>query len=155
MEFKIESINISNRKGVQKIPVKTAQLVENFGIAGDAHAGSWHRQVSFLAGEAMDSMKNRAAGKLDIKHGDFGENIVTRGIDWSQCKIGGKIVIGNDDDHVDHVELEITQIGKVCHSHCAIFEAVGDCIMPRMGIFARVLKGGIIHVGDSGYYHIG
>lgn len=151
MEFKIESINISDQKGVQKHPVESAQLIENYGIDGDAHAGNWHRQVSFLAGEAVDSMKKQAAGKLAIKHGDFGENIVTRGIDWAQTNVGGKIVIG---ENHDHAELEITQIGKVCHSHCAIYDAVGDCIMPRMGIFAKVIKGGQIHVGDSGYYSI-
>lgn len=149
MEFKIEAVNISDQKGVQKHPVETVQLLENYGIDGDAHAGNWHRQVSFLAGEAVDTQKIKSAGKLVIKYGDFGENIVTRGIDWLQTKVGGKIVMGND-----NAELEITQIGKECHSHCAIYEAVGDCIMPRMGIFARVLKGGKIHVGDSGYYNI-
>lgn len=149
MEFKIESVNISKQKGVQKHPVETVQLVENYGIDGDGHAGNWHRQVSFLAGEAVDKMKTQSAGKLAIQYGDFGENIVTRGIDWTQSKVGGKIVMGKD-----NAELEVTQIGKECHSHCAIYDAVGDCIMPRMGIFAKVLKGGKIHVGDSGYYNI-
>lgn len=149
MEFKIESVNISDRKGVQKHPIETVQLIENYGIDGDAHAGNWHRQVSFLAGEAVDKIKTQSQGKLAIKYGDFGENIVTRGIDWMQTKVGGKIVMGKDS-----AELEITQIGKECHSHCAIYDTLGDCIMPRMGIFARVLKGGKIHVGDSGYYSI-
>ncbi len=149
MEFKIESVNISDQKGVQKHPVETVQLIENYGIDGDAHAGNWHRQVSFLAGEAVDKMKTQSAGKLAIKYGDFGENIVTRGIDWTQTKVGGKIIMGKD-----NAELEVTQIGKECHSHCAIYDTLGDCIMPRMGIFARILKGGKIHVGDSGYYNI-
>ncbi|MCU0284984.1 MAG: MOSC domain-containing protein [Acidobacteria bacterium] len=150
-EFIIESINISDRKGVQKHPVESAQLIENHGIKDDAHAGNWHRQVSFLAGEAVDAMRKKAAGKLAIKHGDFGENIVTRGLDWSKAKVGAKILIGKNDEVA---ELEISQIGKECHSHCAIYNTIGDCIMPRMGIFAKVLKGGKIHVGDSGYYHI-
>lgn len=149
MEFKIESVNISAQKGVQKHPVETVQLVEDYGIDGDAHAGNWHRQVSFLAGEAVDKMKTQSAGKLAIKYGDFGENIVTRGIDWTQTKVGGKIVMGKD-----NAELEVTQIGKECHSHCAIYDTLGDCIMPRMGIFARILKGGKIHAGDSGNYTI-
>jgi len=87
------------------------------------------------------------AGAFEIKHGDFGENIVTRGIDWAQVNVGGTIVVGE-------VELEVTQIGKECHNRCVIFDAVGDCIMPRQGIFAKVIKGGMIHAGDSGYYNI-
>ena len=146
MKFKIESVNISKKKGVQKQPVEAVECIENYGIKGDAHAGDWHRQVSFLAGEAIDTMK-AGAGSFEIKHGDFGENIVTRGIDWAQVNTGGKIVIRN-------VKLEVTQIGKECHDRCAIFDAVGDCIMPRQGIFAKVLEGGTINVGDSGYYNI-
>ncbi len=146
MKFKIESVNISKKKGVQKQPVEAVECIENYGIKGDAHAGDWHRQVSFLAGEAVDTMR-AGAGSFEIKHGDFGENIVTRGIDWAQVNTGRKIVIGN-------VKLEVTQIGKECHDRCAIFDAVGDCIMPRQGIFAKVLEGGTINVGDSGYYNI-
>ena len=145
MKFKIESVNTSKKKGVQKQPVKIVECIENYGIKGDAHAGDWHRQISFLAGEAIDTMK-AGAGSFEIKHGDFGENVVTRGIDWAQVNTGGKIVIGN-------VKLEVTQIGKECHDRCAIFDAVGDCIMPRQGIFAKVIGGGTIHVGDSGYYN--
>jgi cyclic pyranopterin phosphate synthase len=146
MKFIIESVNISKKKGVQKQPVKTVECIENYGIKGDAHAGDWHRQISFLAGEAVDTMK-AVAGTFEIKHGDFGENIVTRGIDWTQVNMGGKIVIGK-------VKLEVTQIGKECHDRCAIFDALGDCIMPRQGIFAKILEGGAINVGDSGYYNI-
>ena len=147
MKFKIESVNISDKKGVQKCPVEAVELITNHGIKGDAHAGNWHRQVSFLAGEAVDTMRTRAAGEIEIKNGDFGENVVTRGIDWTGVRIGEKI-------NINDAELEVTQIGKECHSRCAIYDAVGDCIMPRMGIFAKVLKGGIIHAGDSGYYSI-
>lgn len=147
MKFKIESVNISEKKGVQKRPVETVELIKNHGIKDDAHAGNWHRQVSFLAGEAVDTMKARAANEIEIKNGDFGENVVTRGIDWTTVRVGEKVVINN-------AELEVTQIGKECHSRCAIYDAVGDCIMPRQGIFAKVLKGGTIHAGDSGYYSI-
>ncbi len=147
MNFIIESVNISDKKGIQKQPVEAVECIENYGIKGDAHAGDWHRQVSFLSGEAVDTMRAMVR-TFKIKHGDFGENIVTRGIDWEQVNVGGKIVVGE-------VELEVTQIGKECHDRCAIFDAVGDCIMPRQGIFAKVIKGGMIHAGDSGYYNIG
>ncbi len=144
MNFTIDSINISERKGVQKKPIEVAECIENHGIKGDAHAGKWHRQISFLSGEAADTMRARA-GELKIKNGDFGENVVTRGIDWTTVSVGGKVIIGD-------VQMEITQIGKECHTRCAIYDAVGDCIMPRQGVFAKVIKGGTIHAGDSGYY---
>ena len=147
MKFKIQAVNTSEKKGVQKRPVEAVELIENHGIKGDAHAGNWHRQISFLAGEAVDTMKARAAGKIEIKNGDFGENVVTRGIDWTTVRVGEKIII-ND------AELEVTQIGKECHARCAIYDAVGDCIMPGQGIFTKVLKGGTIHAGDSGYYSV-
>ncbi len=115
------------------------------GIEGDAHAGPWHRQVSLLAGEAVDIMKAKG---LDLAAGAFGENIVTRGVDWSRARVGERITIGD-------VELEITQIGKECHSRCAIYYAAGDCIMPRQGIFAKVLTGGTIHAESCGNYRIG
>ena len=141
-EFEIESVNISEKKGIPKHEVPEITLVENHGIAGDAHAGAGHRQVSFLAGEAVDKMK--ALG-LSLSPGAFGENIVTRGMDWTLSEIGERIAIGQ-------ALLEITKIGKECHSHCAIYEAAGDCIMPRHGIFARVLKGGSIRAQDRGHY---
>lgn len=146
MQFKIESVNISEKKGTQKHPVEEIRCIEDFGIHGDAHAGKWHRQVSLLSAEAIDAMKEKA-GSFQINYGDFAENIVTRGIDWTNTQIGAKI-------QIDDVELEVTQIGKECHSGCAIFNAVGDCIMPKLGIFARVIKGGTIHAGSSGYYSI-
>lgn len=150
MQFKIESVNISEKKGTQKHPVNEIRCIEDFGIDGDAHAGKWHRQVSLLGAEAIDVMKEKAkekAGSLQIKYGDFAENIVTRGIDWTNAQMGSKI-------QIDDVVLEVTQIGKECHSGCAIYNAVGECIMPKLGIFTKVIKGGTIHAGSSGYYHI-
>jgi len=144
MIFKVEAVNISDAKGVAKHEVPEIILKKNFGIEGDAHAGAWHRQVSFLAGEAIDAMKAKG---LALAPGAFGENIVTRGVDWSRAQVGEIIVIGA-------VKLEITQIGKECHSHCAIFYSAGECIMPRQGIFAKVLEGGRIDAQSSGHYHI-
>ena len=144
MKFKVESVNIAAAKGLQKHEVSEIVLLENFGIEGDAHAGAWHRQVSLLAGEAIDAMKAKG---LPLAPGAFGENIVTRGVDWTKAKVGDMIVIGA-------VELQITQIGKECHSRCAIYYSAGDCIMPKQGIFAKVLKGGKINAQSSGDYHI-
>jgi MOSC domain-containing protein YiiM len=145
VKFKVESVNIAAEKGVAKHEVPEITLRENFGIEGDAHAGAWHRQVSFLAGEAIDTMKAKG---LALAPGAFGENIVTRGVDWSRAKAGETIAIGE-------VELQITQIGKECHSRCAIYYSAGECIMPNQGIFARVLKGGKINAQSSGDYRIG
>ena len=144
MKFKVESVNIAAAKGMQKHEVPEIVLRENFGIEGDAHAGAWHRQVSLLAGEAIDAMKAKG---LTLAPGAFGENIVTRGVDWTQVKVGDMIVIGA-------VELQITQIGKECHSRCAIYYAASECIMPQQGIFAKVLKGGKINAQSSGDYRI-
>ena len=144
MKFKVESVNIANRKGVAKHEVPEIVLKENFGIEGDAHAGVWHRQVSLLAGEAIDAMKAKG---LTLAPGAFGENIVTRGVDWSRAKVGEIIAIGA-------VELQITQIGKECHSHCSIYYTAGECIMPSQGIFTKVLKGGKINAQSSGDYRI-
>ena len=145
MKFTVEAVSIAAEKGIQKHEVPEIVCRENFGIEGDAHAGAWHRQVSLLAGEAIEAMKAKG---LDLAPGAFGENIVTRGVDWSTARVGETIRIGD-------VELEITQIGKECHSRCAIFYAAGDCIMPRQGIFTRVLKGGTIHAQSCGDYRIG
>lgn len=144
MKFKVESVNIAAAKGVQKHEVPEIVLQENFGIEGDAHAGVWHRQVSLLAGEAIDVMKAKG---FALTPGAFGENIVTRGVDWSRAKVDEIIVIGT-------VKLQITQIGKECHSRCAIYYAAGECIMPSQGIFAKVLKGGKINAQNSGDYRI-
>lgn len=147
MKFTVESVNVSKEKGVQKVEVEVVELVENLGIRGDAHAGEGLRQVSFLAGEAVDVMKKKVKG-ITLLPGAFGENIVTRGINWTRVKKGGRIFISG-------AELEVTQLGKVCHDRCAIYYAAGDCIMPTQGIFARVIKGGKIHAGDSGHYCFG
>ncbi len=142
--FNIISLNISEKKGTTKIPVEKIVLKENFGVMGDAHAGDWHRQVSLLAMEDVELMQQ----KLDtIKPGDFAENITTRGIELATLPIGTRFTIGD-------TELEVTQIGKTCHKGCSIMQQVGDCIMPRRGIFARVLKGGKITNESTGTYNI-
>lgn len=132
MSGTVVAICISKEKGERKKPVPSALLLENHGIAGDGHAGDWHRQVSLLAKESIDTM--RAKG-LNVGHGDFAENITTQGIDLISLPIGSRLSIGD-------AVLEITQIGKECHTRCAIYYQAGDCVMPREGIFARVLKGG-------------
>lgn len=138
--MKIESIAISKKKGTRKEQVDQVSLLEDHGIEGDAHAGPWHRQVSFLASESIQKAREQG---LDVTFGDFAENIATSGIDWLKVPIGTKINLG------DAAKVEITQIGKECHNKCAIYYMAGDCIMPREGIFARVLQGGVIHCGDS------
>ncbi|MBL7006245.1 MAG: MOSC domain-containing protein [Spirochaetia bacterium] len=142
-EFRIVSVNISERKGVRKKRVSAVELTEGHGIVGDAHAGPWHRQVSLLADEDIDIMRDKG---VELDWGDFAENITTRGVVLHELPVGARIIIGT-------VELEITQIGKTCHSDCEIRKLVGDCIMPRRGIFARVVKGGRITDESSGYYH--
>lgn len=131
-------LSISPRKGMKKDNVGEVSMVENFGIAGDAHAGS-DRQVSLLPYEAFDTIRDRLP---EIEPGDFAENITTRGIDFSSASLGDRLCVGAD------VRLIITHIGKECHNDCPIKLAVGDCIMPRQGIFASIVKGGMIRVGD-------
>ena len=147
MNFKVESVNVSAKKGVAKKAVFSIRLIRDWGIKGDAHAGDWDRQVSLLSGEAVDEMREKAP-QLDIQSGAFGENIITRGIDWRLTRIGATVSINND------VLLEITRIGKECHQPCAIQAAVGECIMPVQGVFARVIRGGTISAENSGNYHI-
>jgi len=132
------AISISEKKGIRKSNVPSAHLVEGHGIEGDAHAGPWHRQVSLLARESIDKMTETG---LDVGPGAFAENLTTSGIDLLKLKIGDRLRIGE-------AELEITQIGKECHNRCAIYDEAGDCVMPREGIFARVLRGAEIIVGD-------
>lgn len=134
----VYQLSVSARKGSKKNNIAEALLMENFGIAGDAHAGS-ERQVSLLPYEAFDVIRERLP---DIKPGDFAENITTRGIDFSTASVGDRLCIGSG------VRLVITQIGKECHNDCPIRQAVGDCIMPRQGIFASIVNGGLIRVGD-------
>ncbi|MFH0799925.1 MAG: MOSC domain-containing protein [Pseudomonadota bacterium] len=139
--FTIVSVNISRDKGEKKRPVPRAEIQKGLGIVGDAHAGSGHRELSLLAVESIEKM--RAAG-LNAGPGDFAENITTKGIGLCALPIGARLKLG------DSIEIEITQIGKECHSRCAIFEQAGDCVMPREGVFARILRGGMLHAGDSG-----
>ncbi|OGU70212.1 MAG: molybdenum cofactor sulfurase [Ignavibacteria bacterium RBG_16_34_14] len=138
---KIAAISISKKKGIPKSNVDFAQLIENHGIKGDAHAGNWHRQVSFLAMESIKTMREKGLPKL--RPGAFAENITTEFINLPGVQVGNKIKIGNE------VELEVTQIGKECHTRCAIYFKVGDCVMPSDGIFAKVVKGGTIYVSDE------
>jgi molybdopterin adenylyltransferase len=142
--FEIISVNISEIKGEPKRPVPQIAVRKDHGIEGDAHAGDWHRQVSLLAMEDIERMREKLAS---LAPGDFAENITTRGIDLASLPVGVRLYIGD-------VELEVTQIGKTCHSGCAILEQTGECIMPKRGIFARVLKGGEITNEDTGSYDI-
>ena len=128
----------SERRGIQKTNVESAVLVKNHGIEGDAHAGSWHRQVSLISADRIEEFRKKGAV---VEYGAFGENLVVEGIDFRTLPVGTWLGCGD-------VLLEMTQIGKECHTHCAIYHQVGDCIMPREGVFARVLKGGTIRVGD-------
>ncbi len=130
----------SDRKGVRKTPVDELEFVVAQGVAGDAHAGAWHRQVSLLAEEDVAAL--RARGLPDLGPGDFGENVVLRGLDLAACGLGTRLRLGAS------VELAVSQIGKVCHTRCAIYHLSGDCIMPRLGVFARVLEGGRVRAGD-------
>ena len=136
---KLEAVCISEQKGVRKTPVAQVELLEEHGIAGDAHAGPWHRQVSLLASESIDKM--RALG-LEVKAGDFGENLTTSGIELVSLPVGSRLKVGES-------LLEVTQIGKECHTRCAIYYQAGDCVMPKEGIFARVLVGGTLRASDT------
>ncbi len=135
----VTAVSVSAKKGIKKSNLERGLLVENHGLEGDAHAGKWHRQVSLLAAESIEQMQNKG---LDVAAGDFAENITTRDIVLWQLPVGSRLQIGKQ------AILEITQIGKRCHQKCAIFQQVGDCVMPRQGIFARVLVGGEIKPGD-------
>jgi MOSC domain-containing protein YiiM len=135
----IVAVCISDRKGVPKRPVEAGVLKADWGIEGDAHAGKWHRQVSLLAQESVD--KVIAAG-INVRPGAFAENIVTRGLELYTLPVSTRIRLGD-------TLVEVTQIGKVCHDRCAIYELMGDCVMPREGIFVKVLEGGRITAGDT------
>lgn len=135
----VVAVCISENKGERKKPVAAVELRENHGIVGDAHAGDWHRQVSLLASESIDKM--RALG-LDVTSGDFAENITTIGIELVSLPVGTRLQIGE-------TVLEVTQIGKECHNRCAIFYQAGDCVMPKEGIFAKVIQGGMVKSGDA------
>jgi len=136
---KVLAVNVSLNKGERKTPSPAVTLREEHGIEGDAHAGDWHRQVSLLA---MESIAKMQALGLKVGEGDFAENITTEGVDLVNLPIGARIELGE-------TVLEVTQIGKECHTRCAIFYQAGDCVMPKEGIFARVLKGGVVRPGDQ------
>ena len=135
----VVSVNISEQKGTVKREVPEIQLKLRHGIVGDAHAGDWHRQISLLAEESVDTMRPLLAGLLP---GAFAENINTRGIDLKNLPVGTRLRIGE-------TEVEVTQIGKECHSDCAIMRAVGRCVMPTEGIFAVAVKEGTVQAGDE------
>ena len=137
---KIRAICISEKRGTEKLPVTNARLIADFGIDGDAHAGNWHRQISLLSFEAIEAFK---ADGAEVHDGSFGENIIADGLDWAAIVPPVRLAIG------ESAVLEITQVGKECHSHCEIFKRMGVCIMPKKGVFARVISGGDIHVGDE------
>lgn len=142
-EIKVVSVNISREKGTIKEPVEEIHLNLK-GIDEDAHAGDWHRQVSFLAKESIDKFESVLGRKINF--GEFAENITTEGFEWYKTKPGDKIIIGD-------TEMEITQIGKKCHGDgCQIFQQVGKCVMPKEGIFCKVIKPGKIKTGDKVEY---
>ena len=135
---KVIATCISERRGTKKTNVNTVNLIVDHGVEGDAHAGNWHRQVSLLSFNKIEEFRAKGA---NVNDGDFGENLVVEGIDFKTLPIGTRF-------KCNEVILELTQIGKECHHGCAIFKEMGDCIMPREGVFARVIKGGKISVGD-------
>ncbi len=134
----VRAICISTVRGVEKKRIDEGHFLRDFGIEGDAHAGNWHRQVSLLSYDRVEAFNARGA---EVKDGAFGENLVVEGIDFRSLPVGTRLVCGE-------VELEMTQIGKECHSHCAIYQRMGECIMPREGVFAKVIREGIIRQGD-------
>lgn len=136
---RVKAISISDRKGIRKKNRDSVMLVEQFGLEGDAHGGAWHRQVSLLAEESIESMRRKG---LKVVAGNFAENITTEGLDLCSLTVGTHIRMGV-------TELIISQLGKVCHNPCAIYHQAGDCVMPREGIFGVVIKGGKIQVGDE------
>ena len=136
---KIMAVNISEERGTQKKNVHSARLIEDWGIEHDAHAGKWHRQVSLLSYEKIEEFRKKGA---TVDEGAFGENLIIQGIDLRHLPVGARLACGE-------VLLEVTQIGKQCHNGCEIFRLMGDCIMPREGIFAKVLRGGMISEGDE------
>lgn len=135
----LNGICVSKKRGTKKVEVAEAMLVENYGIEGDAHAGNWHRQVSLLSLEKIEAFREKGA---QVSFGDFGENLIIDGFDFRSLPVGTIFTIGD-------AVLKMTQIGKECHTHCQIYQTMGECIMPREGVFAVVLKGGQIRNGDT------
>jgi MOSC domain-containing protein YiiM len=140
MKGRVISVNVSDKKGVKKHNIDRCELKEGHGLEQDAHAGPWHRQVSLLAAESIEKIRKMG---LNVKPGDFAENLTTEGIELPALPIGTKLQVGG------RVLMRVTQIGKECHTRCAIFQQVGDCVMPKEGIFTEVLSGGEIKVGDD------
>jgi MOSC domain-containing protein YiiM len=140
MKARIISVNVSDNKGEKKHPIGACRLLEGHGLDADAHAGPWHRQVSLLATESIEKIRKMG---LDVKPGDFAENLTTEGIDLPNLPIGTTLRVGGK------VLMKVTQIGKECHTHCAIFQQVGSCVMPTEGIFTEVITGGDIQTGDT------
>lgn len=136
---KITGICISEKRGIQKHLINEANIIKDWGIEGDAHGGKWHRQISLLSSEKIEEFRKKGA---DVHPGSFGENLIVDGFDFRSLPVGTQFVIGD-------VVLEMTQIGKECHNHCAIYKEMGDCIMPREGVFAEVIKGGHISIGQE------
>lgn len=136
---KVIAVNISEKKGTKKKNIHSVKIIEGFGLENDAHGGDWHRQVSLLSFDKIEAFRAKGA---TVEDGDFGENLVVEGIDFKNLPIGTRLKC-ND------VVLEMTQIGKECHHGCEIFKAMGDCIMPREGVFAKVINGGVISEGDN------
>ena len=137
---RIVAVSVSLKKGVKKTNILLGSLIENHGMENDAHAGDWHRQVSLLAIESISKIRKKG---IDVHPGDFAENITTEGIKLWELPVGTRLKLGED------ALVEVTQIGKECHDRCTIFKQVGDCVMPREGIFVKVLKGGIIGTADG------
>lgn len=137
---RIVSIALSKNKGTRKTPADSAEVFEDHGIVGDAHAGPGEKQISFLAGEQISEAR---AGGLKVDFGDFGENVATEGVDWKTIPVGTRVGLG------ELVVIEITVIGKECHKKCAIYYQAGDCIMPVEGVFGKVIRGGAIRCGDE------
>ena len=139
-EGRIVAVSVSQSKGIKKSNLPECKLLEDKGLDGDAHAGDWHRQVSLLAMESIDKIRGKG---LDVSPGDFAENITTSGLKIWELPLGTRLAVGSE------ALLEVTQIGKECHDRCAIYHQVGDCVMPREGVFTRVLRGGTIRPGDE------
>jgi MOSC domain-containing protein YiiM len=140
MKGKVISVNVSDKKGEKKHNIDKCSLLEGHGLEQDAHAGPWHRQVSLLATESIEKIRKMG---LNVNPGDFAENLTTEGVELPTLPIGTRLMIGGS------VLMRVTQIGKECHTRCAIFQQVGDCVMPKEGIFTEVLTGGEIKVGDE------
>jgi MOSC domain-containing protein YiiM len=139
IQGKVVAVCTSQTKGGRKKDVGKGMLVAGFGLEGDGHGGDWHRQISLLASESIAKMQAKG---LDVGSGDFAENLTTEGIDLCSLPVGTKLQVG------DSALLEITQIGKICHTRCEIYYQAGDCVMPKEGIFAKVLRGGPVARGD-------